>query len=108
MTFDDRASAWLARLLDDHGAALVLYARQWCSTPEDVVQEALLELVSQRQRPDSPVAHPHGCDVLLRMADVTDRPGHLRQCHHPSPVRWITLASSVCANIRRPVNWTLR
>lgn len=56
MTTDDRAPAWLAQLLDAHGAALVLYARQWCSTPEDVVQEALLELVSQRQRPDRPVA----------------------------------------------------
>ena len=28
----------LGRLFDDHAAALVLYARQWCATPEDVVQ----------------------------------------------------------------------
>ncbi len=33
-----------ARLLDSHGPTLVLYARQWCSTPEDVVQEAFLKL----------------------------------------------------------------
>jgi RNA polymerase sigma-70 factor (ECF subfamily) len=56
MTADDRAPVWLAQLFDAHGAALVLYARQWCSTPEDVVQEALLELVCQRRRPDNPVA----------------------------------------------------
>lgn len=37
----------LTRLLDEHGAALVLYAQQWCDTPEDVVQEAFLALVRQ-------------------------------------------------------------
>jgi len=29
-----------ARLIDAHAAPLVLYARQWCDAPEDVVQEA--------------------------------------------------------------------
>lgn len=42
----------LGRLLDEHGAALVLYARQWCSAPEDVVQEALVQLVRQPQPPE--------------------------------------------------------
>ena len=56
MATDDKAPAWLARLLTDHAAALVLYARQWCHSPEDVVQEALVELVSQRRPPDNPVA----------------------------------------------------
>jgi RNA polymerase sigma factor (sigma-70 family) len=41
----------LTRLLDEHGAALVLYARQWCDTPEDVVQEALLRLIDQSEMP---------------------------------------------------------
>ena len=31
-------------LIDEHGAALVLYARQWTIAPEDVVQEAFLKL----------------------------------------------------------------
>jgi DNA-directed RNA polymerase specialized sigma24 family protein len=44
------------RLLDTHGPPLILYARQWCATPEDVVQEAFLKLVSLRQPPRSPVA----------------------------------------------------
>lgn len=43
----------LTRLLDEHAAALVLYARQWCGTPEDVVQEALLELVRQPAVPEN-------------------------------------------------------
>ena len=41
----------LARLLDQHAAALALYARQWCDSPEDVVQDALLELVRQPKLP---------------------------------------------------------
>jgi RNA polymerase sigma-70 factor (ECF subfamily) len=46
----------LGRLVDRHAAALVLYARQWCAAPEDVVQEALLKLVAQRAPPDNPAA----------------------------------------------------
>ena len=41
----------LGRILDEHAAALVLYARQWCDSPEDVVQEAVLALVRQRAQP---------------------------------------------------------
>lgn len=42
----------LGRLLDEHGAALVLYARQWCSSPDDVVQEALIQLARQPKIPE--------------------------------------------------------
>jgi RNA polymerase sigma-70 factor (ECF subfamily) len=41
----------LARLIDAHAAALVLYARQWCAAPEDVVQEAFIKLAAQRPAP---------------------------------------------------------
>ncbi len=41
----------LAMLLDEHGGALVLYARQWCSCAEDVVQDALVQLVRQERTP---------------------------------------------------------
>ena len=47
---------WLGRLVDRHAAALELYARQWCDTPDDVVQEAFLKLASQRSLPDKPAA----------------------------------------------------
>ena len=46
----------LARLIDAHAATLVLCARQWCSEPEDVVQEAFLKLSRQRKVPDDAVA----------------------------------------------------
>ena len=42
----------LAKLLDEHGPPLVLYARQWCNAPEDVVQEAFLQLIRQKKPPD--------------------------------------------------------
>jgi DNA-directed RNA polymerase specialized sigma24 family protein len=45
----------LRKLVDDHAAALVLYARQWCVGPEDVVQDAFLKLVAQRRPPDQVV-----------------------------------------------------
>lgn len=45
----------VTRLWDEHRSALVLYARQWCNTPEDVVQEAFLLLVRQAVAPENPV-----------------------------------------------------
>src|SRR5262245_66257780 len=46
----------LGELIDRHGPALVLYARQWCAGPEDVVQDAFLKLLGQRRAPDDPAA----------------------------------------------------
>jgi RNA polymerase sigma-70 factor (ECF subfamily) len=37
--------------LDRHAAALTLYARTWCRQPEDVVEEAILKLVSLPEAP---------------------------------------------------------
>ena len=42
----------LATLLDRHGAALQLYARQWTAAPEDVVQEAFIKLAQADVAPD--------------------------------------------------------
>lgn len=46
----------LADLLGSHGAALVLFARQWCSDPDDALQEALIDLTKQASSPNDPVA----------------------------------------------------
>jgi RNA polymerase sigma factor (sigma-70 family) len=40
-----------ARLVDTHGPPLMMYARQWCRAPEDVVQEAFLKLIALGQPP---------------------------------------------------------
>jgi RNA polymerase sigma factor (sigma-70 family) len=45
----------VTQLWDEQSAALVLYARQWCDVPEDVVQEAFLLLVRQVVAPDNSV-----------------------------------------------------
>jgi RNA polymerase sigma-70 factor (ECF subfamily) len=44
-----------ARLVDRHGPPLILYARQWCQVPEDVVQDAFVKLIAQPRPPDDPV-----------------------------------------------------
>ena len=49
-------SDWLGRLVDRHAAALELFARQWCDSPEDVVQEAFVKLAAQRTPPENPAA----------------------------------------------------
>ncbi len=46
----------LGDLIDRLAAALELYARQWCDSPEDVVQEAFMSLASQPRPPSSPGA----------------------------------------------------
>jgi RNA polymerase sigma factor (sigma-70 family) len=48
----------LTRIVNERGAALVLYARQWLerASADDAVQEALVALVSQRRPPDNAVA----------------------------------------------------
>ncbi|MCC7473845.1 MAG: sigma-70 family RNA polymerase sigma factor [Pirellulales bacterium] len=46
----------LGRLLDEHGAALALYASQWTFAADDCVQEAIIELARQPQAPAYVVA----------------------------------------------------
>ncbi|MFC1596605.1 RNA polymerase sigma factor [Planctomycetota bacterium] len=44
------------RLFDRHAAVLEFYARQWCASPEDVVQEALVLLAAEPRAPRDVVA----------------------------------------------------
>lgn len=46
----------LADLIDMHAATLALFARQWCSAAEDVVQEAFCKLAGQKTWPADPLA----------------------------------------------------
>src|ERR1700722_15912423 len=45
-----------AKLIDGHAGALLLFARQWCNAPEDVVHNAFLKLVRQRPVPKNALA----------------------------------------------------
>lgn len=49
------AARQLQKLVQSHGAALVLYARQWCCCPDDALQEALIDLARQRPAPRDPM-----------------------------------------------------
>jgi RNA polymerase sigma-70 factor (ECF subfamily) len=69
----------LGRLLDEHAAALVLFARQWCAAPEDVVQEAFLKLVAQKRPPESPVPWLYR---VVRNAALTAARAERRRRHH--------------------------
>jgi RNA polymerase sigma-70 factor (ECF subfamily) len=71
----------LGRLFDQHAAALVLYARQWCATPEDVVQEALLKLVAQKKPPDQPVPWLYR---VVRNSAISAARSSKRRRHHES------------------------
>jgi RNA polymerase sigma-70 factor (ECF subfamily) len=78
-----------ARLVDAHAAPLVLYARQWCDAPEDVVQEAFLKFVRQGRAPEDVVAW------LYRVvrngaldAAKTARRRRRRESSAARPVRW--------------------
>jgi RNA polymerase sigma-70 factor (ECF subfamily) len=46
----------LKRLYDRHAAALRLYARTWCRSPDDALQEAMIELANQSEMPSEPIA----------------------------------------------------
>ena len=79
----------LADLIDAHGPALVLFARQWCATPEDVVQSAFCKLAGQWAWPDDPVAW------LFRVvrnaaidAGKADRRRQKREAAVARPARW--------------------
>jgi RNA polymerase sigma factor (sigma-70 family) len=69
----------LERLAKEHAAALVLYARQWCDTPEDVVQEAFLKLVVQTTPPDQPVPWLYR---VVRNAALAANRAERRRRHH--------------------------
>jgi RNA polymerase sigma-70 factor (ECF subfamily) len=69
----------LEHLAKEHAAALVLYARQWCAVPEDVVQDAFLKLVVQKPPPDHPV--PWLFRVVRNGALASSRSARRRRHH---------------------------
>src|SRR5262249_60118321 len=78
-----------ARLIDAHAAPLVLYARQWCDVPEDVVQDAFLKLVRKAPPLEDEVAWLYrvvrnGALDAAKMARRRQR----RESAVARPIRW--------------------
>ncbi|MBX3414539.1 MAG: RNA polymerase sigma factor [Pirellulales bacterium] len=76
---DDAALQLVQQLLSQHAAALELYARQWCHSPEDVVQEAILRLARERPLPERPVAWLY---IVVRHGAISAARGASRRRHH--------------------------
>src|SRR5438094_10664272 len=79
----------LAAVIDRHGPPLVLYARQWCEAPEDVVQDAFLKLFALRPPPREVV--PWLYRVVRNGAidaGKTARRRKERECAVARPERW--------------------
>lgn len=56
MALSGHAATSVETLARDYGAALVLYARQWCETPDDALQEALIAYCQQSPAPERAAA----------------------------------------------------
>jgi len=79
----------LTALIDAHAGPLVLYARQWCGAPEDVVQDAFLKLVCQARPPRDSVAWLYRVvrNGALDAAKLARR-RHQRESAAARSVRW--------------------
>jgi RNA polymerase sigma factor (sigma-70 family) len=75
----------LGRLFDRHAAALELYARQWCASPDDVVQEALILLAAEPHEPQDVVAWLYR--VVRTRAINASRSSRRRKQHEAAAAR---------------------
>ena len=58
----------LGYLIDRYLPALVLYARQWCHAPEDVVQEAMIKLAEEVKKVDCLSYSPKKVAIGVRLS----------------------------------------
>jgi RNA polymerase sigma factor (sigma-70 family) len=85
----------LAQLVKNHAGALVLYARQWCTAPEDVVQVAFLKLFRQARQPENPVAWLY--QVVRNAAISSGRAERRRRTHESRAAMsspWFTVSET--------------
>src|SRR5262249_16021211 len=82
-----------ASLVDAHGPALYLCSRQWCPTPEDGGEEAVIKLMGQRRPP--PEVVPWLYRVVRNASIDADRVALRRQRRESAvarPTRWFVEA----------------
>ena len=86
----------LGYLIDRYLPALVLYARQWCRAPEDVVQEAFIKLARQAEPPIHPVAWMYRA---VRNRAISESRSERRRQNHEGRV---AAGAAVVHTVRRP------
>jgi RNA polymerase sigma-70 factor (ECF subfamily) len=72
-------AATLTAIVDRHAPGLTLYARQWSTAPEDIVQEAFVQLARLQSAPE-PIA-PWLYRVVRNRARTASRSQQRRQHH---------------------------
>lgn len=75
----------IARLFDEHFAALALFAAQWTQAPEDCVQEAILELTRLATPPENVAAWLF--HVVRQRAISSHRSSNRRRMHEEIAAR---------------------
>lgn len=88
----EAAARQLATLVDQHAARLVLYARQICNDPEDVVQEAFLTFIEQPDTPEYVTAWLFRVvrNRALDRVRAADRRNRKHQEHATRTETWLT------------------
>jgi RNA polymerase sigma factor (sigma-70 family) len=91
----------LTRLLNEHGARLMLYAQQRCTTPEDVVQEAFLALVRQRPMPADPSAWLYRAvrNGAISASRSTSRRSRYERAAAEACPEWFTTTDGECLDV---------
>lgn len=84
-------AAWIASLLDEHSAALELFASQWTDAPEDCVQLAIFELTKQPAPPRNSAAWLF--HVVRQRAISANRSAVRRRRHEAFAARLVRVAT---------------
>jgi DNA-directed RNA polymerase specialized sigma24 family protein len=86
---DEAVLQLVRKLLETHARALELFARAWCDTPEDVVQESLVRLAAEQPLPAQPLAWLY--QAVRRRAITAGRAAARRRRHEAAsakPSEW--------------------
>lgn len=81
----------LAELLDRHANPLRLFASQWSNSPDDCVQEAFVQLVAQRPKPDVPISWLY---QVVRRRALNDLRGRTRRAMREHQVARVEVSRS--------------
>lgn len=96
-------------MIDQHAAALRLYALQWCRWPDDPVQEAFIEFAQLNELPNNPAAWLF---VTVRRRAMNQRRAESRRGRREQQVaehrKWFQDATSEAEESDEAIYWQKR